>query len=132
MYATMQHEEHTKTHAKHTFNGHADGLWLPGYDEKQERNDRHAWRLHAFRYIHGFKEGIVLDAGPGGTCTKMSADSGCWYNVFMVILIEYTQRGAYIRDIHTIHLRRTLPTHIHCVCVLKQSIRKNRGSLLPV
>ena len=47
-------------------------------------------------YIHGFANGIVMDAGPGGACTKLG-DSGAWYNVFSTILMMYVRRGIWLR-----------------------------------
>lgn len=48
-------------------------------------------------YLHGAKEGIVMDAGPGQACTG-KGDSGNWYNAFSVILMEYVQRGLWMRN----------------------------------
>lgn len=48
-------------------------------------------------YLHGAREGIVMDAGPGQACTG-KGDSGNWYNSFSVILMEYVKRGLWLRN----------------------------------
>ena len=47
-------------------------------------------------YLHSAKEGIVMDAGPGNGFTS-KGDSGCWYNAFYTMLIEYSDRGIWLR-----------------------------------